>query len=152
MIKMNVTDFLDGGVTTKDALTTASMLDQAGIDAIELSGGTSWGFVVLHDMNRFALRTVQEEAYYQNVAQHMKQTIKVPLILTGGIRSYDVADQLVQNGVADYIGLSRPLIREPNLVNRWKSGNTRKSECFSDNACLRAARPLHCVHGKAQID
>lgn len=158
MIKMNVTDFLDGGVTTEDAVTTASMLDQAGIDAIELSGGTGWGMKVLGDMNRTPMRTVQEEAYYQHVAQRMKKTIKAPIILTGGIRSYEVADQLVQNGVADYIGLCRPLIREPDLVNRWKSGDTRKSECISDNACTFAQMKavlqgqdavLHCVRVKS---
>jgi len=150
MVKLNVTDFLDGGVTMEDVVTTASMLDQAGIDAIELSGGTGWGMRVFRDMNRTPMRTVQEEAYYQNVAQRMKTTIKAPIILTGGIRSYEVADQLIHNGVADYIGLCRPLIREPDLVNRWQSGDTRKSECISDNACVFAAtRPLRCVHVKA---
>ena len=79
MTKMNVTDFLDGGVTSEDALTTAWMLDQAGIDAIELSGDTGWGMRVLGDMNRTSMRTVQEEAYYQTMAQRMKKTIKAPL-------------------------------------------------------------------------
>jgi 2,4-dienoyl-CoA reductase-like NADH-dependent reductase (Old Yellow Enzyme family) len=153
MIKMNVTDFLDGGLTTEDALKTASILDKAGIDSIELSGGTGWGMRVLGDVNRTAMRTVQEEAYYQNVAQRMKKTVMAPIILTGGIRSYEVADHLVKNGVADYIGLCRPLIREPDLVNRWKSGDTRKSGCISDNACSRSTeRPLRCVHVKSQAN
>ena len=148
---MNATDFLDDGVTTEDALTTASIIDHAGIDAIELSGGTGWGMMVLRDINRTPMRKIQEEAYYQNVAQRMKNTIKAPIMLTGGIRSYEVADQLVQDGVADYIGFCRPLIREPGLVNRWKSGDTRPSECFSDNACaMSSVRPLRCPHVKPQ--
>lgn len=155
MIKLNATDFLDGGVTTEDALTTASILDKAGIDAIELSGGTSWGWIVLGDVNRSSTRTVKEEAYYQSVAQHMKKTIKAPIILTGGIRSYEVSEQLVQNSVADYIGICRPLIREPDLVNRWKSGDTSKSECISDIGCIGAilkGQDLHCIHVKSQAD
>jgi len=55
----------------------------------------------------------------------------------------------VEDGVTDYIALCRPLIREPDLVNRWKSGDTRPSACVSDNACigpLTAGKGLQCVH------
>ena len=38
----------------------------------------------------------------------------------GGIRSYDVAKRLVDEGVADYLSMSRPLIRESGLIGRWK--------------------------------
>jgi 2,4-dienoyl-CoA reductase-like NADH-dependent reductase (Old Yellow Enzyme family) len=72
----------------------------------------------------------------------------VPLILVGGIRSLDVAERLVSEGTSDYIALSRPLICEPDLVSRWKNGDTTKSACVSDNRCFDPARSgegLHCL-------
>ncbi|MDQ1280391.1 MAG: hypothetical protein QG670_1654 [Thermoproteota archaeon] len=149
MIKMNVTDFLDGGISTDEAVQAASIYSKAGIDAIELSGGTGWGWLILGDYNRTAHRIIQDEGYYRDVAKLLKQKVSVPIILTGGILSYDVAEQIVRDGIADYVGLCRPLIREPNLVNRWKSGDTGRSDCISDNGCvleLSRGKNLECVH------
>ncbi len=69
-------------------------------------------------------------------------------MLVGGIRSYGVAERLAGEGTADYISLCRPLICEPHLISRWKSGDTRKSPCLSDNLCFRPTmegRGLYCV-------
>jgi 2,4-dienoyl-CoA reductase-like NADH-dependent reductase (Old Yellow Enzyme family) len=149
MIKMNITDFLDDGISTEDAIQAAAIYSQTGIDAIELSGGTGWGSRILGDSNRSAVRIVKEEAYYRDMAKHLKQIMRTPIILTGGIKSYDLAMDIIYNNIADYIGLCRPLIREPGLVNRWKSGDTRKATCISDNACFLPARKgkgIRCVH------
>ena len=59
-----------------------------------------------------------------------------------------MAEQLVDDGTTDYISLCRPLIREPDLVNRWKSGDRRKARCESDNLCFKpaiAGEGLYCV-------
>jgi len=94
-------------------------------------------------------RSVKDEAYYREAASRLKREVETPIILTGGIRSYEVARDLVETGVADYIGLCRPLIRERDLVMRWEGGDFRKSACVSDNACFKPIRegkgPL-CVH------
>jgi 2,4-dienoyl-CoA reductase-like NADH-dependent reductase (Old Yellow Enzyme family) len=106
---------------------------------------------ILGDSNRSAIRLVKEEAYYLETAQRLKQVMKTPIILTGGIKSYEVATDLICNNIVNYIGLCRPLIREPDLVNRWKSGDTRKATCISENACFPPAREgqgIHCVHEK----
>jgi 2,4-dienoyl-CoA reductase-like NADH-dependent reductase (Old Yellow Enzyme family) len=150
MIKMNATDFLDdAGISRDEAVQAASIYSEAGINAIELSGGTGWGLSVLGDLNRTAFRTVRDEGgYYRDIAKILKQKVRAPIILTGGLRSYDVAEQIVRDGIADYIGLCRPLIRESGLVNRWKSGNTSRSGCVSDNGCVFAAlggKDLECV-------
>jgi 2,4-dienoyl-CoA reductase-like NADH-dependent reductase (Old Yellow Enzyme family) len=136
LIKMNVTDDLDDGLSTDEALEVASMYDVVGFDTLELSSGTGWGLRILGDVNRHPCKHINDEAYYRDTAQRLKQMVETPIILTGGIRSYDLAAQIVRDNIADYIGLCRPLIREPDLVNRWKSGDTRKSGCLSDNACL----------------
>lgn len=148
MIKMNATDLLDDGLSLNEGVTVASIYTTAGFDAIELSGGTSLGGLILGDPYRAICRNDPHEAYYRDSAHKLKATMETPIILTGGIKSYDVAAQLIQDNVADYIGLCRPLIREPDLVNRWKAGDTRKSGCVSDNACLFRAPgiDLQCFH------
>jgi 2,4-dienoyl-CoA reductase-like NADH-dependent reductase (Old Yellow Enzyme family) len=83
---------------------------------------------------------------YRQGAQRYKQQIKVPLILVGGIRSYSVAEKLIADDMADYISLSRPLIREPGLINRWQAGDVRKSTCISCNLCMKAAREEHSLY------
>jgi 2,4-dienoyl-CoA reductase-like NADH-dependent reductase (Old Yellow Enzyme family) len=54
----------------------------------------------------------------------------------GGIRSFEVAEGLVKEGIADFVSMSRPFIREPGLVNRWKSGDRSRATCLSDNRCF----------------
>ena len=146
MIKMNVTDFLDYGLSINEAIEAAVIFDDVGFDVIELSGGTMWGFRILGDINLTPCRKVENEGYYLDTARRLKQTVDTPIILTGGIRSYEVAERIIQDGDADYIGLSRPLIREPSLVNMWKSGDTSQSLCVHDNACLLGSGEMKCPH------
>lgn len=154
LIKMNSEDFLDKGLTVDDMLHAAALLEQAGIDAIELSGGT--GYSGRRIPVRIAkIDTEEKEAFYRAAAKRYKERITVPLMLVGGIRSYEVSERLVDEGTADYISLCRPLIREPHLINRWKQGDTRKATCLSDNLCFkptRAGQGLYCVVEKRSRD
>jgi 2,4-dienoyl-CoA reductase-like NADH-dependent reductase (Old Yellow Enzyme family) len=149
LVKLNATDFLEDGLKPGEAITVAKALCEKGIDAIELSGGTVWGFRILGDANKGSFRRVREEAYYRDTADELKKEIEATVIVTGGVRSYEVAKDIIEKGIADYIGLCRPFIREPDLVRRWETGDTEKSGCVSDNACFRpiynGEGPL-CVH------
>jgi len=148
LIKMNVTDFLDDGISADEAFQAASIYAKMGIDSIELSGGSFWGFNVLGDIDRTPARMVKDEGYYRVIARRLKANLSVPIILTGGIRSYKTAEQFMRDGTADYIGMCRPLIREPDLIKRWKSGNTKGSQCMSDNGCMFTiveAKDLQCT-------
>lgn len=73
--------------------------------------------------------------YYKEAARRYKRKVKVPLMLVGDIRSYSVVERLLSEEIADYVSFSRPFIREPDLINRWKSGDTGKATCLSDNLC-----------------
>ncbi len=136
LIKLNSEDFAEGGFSVEDMLELSAMLEKEGIDAIELSGGTG-GEASKYQPVRFGTIAKENEAYYRDAARRFKQSVGVPLILVGGIRSADVAEGLVDEGTADYIAMSRPLICEPDLVNRWKNGDPTKSACVSDNRCFK---------------
>ena len=85
---------------------------------------------------RMAKPKMEERPYYLDEARRYKEKVRVPLMLVGGIRSLEWARRVVSEGFADYVSLCRPLIREPGLINRWKSGDTTRSACASCNGCF----------------
>jgi len=107
---------------------------QFGIDAIEVSGGTpasgEQGPV------RTKIKKPEGEAYNLPNARAIREDVNLPLMVVGGIRSYEVASGIVGEGI-DYVSLSRPLIREPNLPLRWASGDRAPAKCISCNKCFR---------------
>ncbi len=146
LVKMNCQDFIDNGLALEDSLQAGALLAQHGIDAIELSGGILTGGKL--SPSRMGIKTEDKEAYFQQDAVAFKKQIDVPLILVGGNRSFQVAEGLVDDGVADYLSMSRPLIREPGLINRWKSGDLARATCLSDNMCFEPARKgegIYCL-------
>ena len=134
LAKMNSEDFLEGGLAREDSLQAALMIAAAGADAIELSGGTLLSGKL--SPSRSKIDSVEQEAYFRDAARAIKAKLNIPLALVGGIRSFEVAEGLVKEGIADFVSMSRPFIREPGLVNRWKSGDRRKAICLSDNRCF----------------
>jgi len=155
LVKMNSDDFLEGGLTREDSLQAALLIAAAGADAIELSGGTLLSGRL--SPSRAKIDSVEQEAYFRDAARALKPKLKIPLVLVGGIRSFDVAEGLVRDGVADFVSLSRPFIREPGLVSRWKRGDRRRAPCLSANRCFRPAMRgtgFYCVvekEGRAEV-
>ena len=150
LIKINSEDFVIGGLSVEELVQVSSMLEKAGIDAIELSGGTA-DSGKLNPVRPGKIDSEEKEVYYLEAAKRYKEKVSVPLVLVGGIRSYGVAERLVKTGLTDYVSLCRPFIREPHLVKRWKSGDTSKSTCLSDNLCfkpIRAGEGLYCYTAK----
>jgi 2,4-dienoyl-CoA reductase-like NADH-dependent reductase (Old Yellow Enzyme family) len=140
LVKLNSQEFLQGGYTVEDMLEVASLLEKAGVDAIEMSGGNHVAGIFGGFFPARKVKPKEEEVpYYLGEARRYKERIHLPLMLVGGIRSYEWAVRILLEGYADYISLSRPLIREPGLINRWRSGDTAKSACISDNGCFKPA-------------
>jgi 2,4-dienoyl-CoA reductase-like NADH-dependent reductase (Old Yellow Enzyme family) len=137
LVKLNSRDFIQGGLDLEASLETARALQDAGVDAIELSGGTLLSGEL--SPSRRGIETVRDEAYFRDAAEAYRKKLRVPLILVGGIRSFEVADELVRKGITDYISMSRPFIREPALVRRWREGDRRQAACVSDNRCFKPA-------------
>ena len=144
LIKMNGADFIENGLTKEDSLQAAELFANAGFDAIEVSGGIIRAGTL--SPSRPGITTEDKEAYFEEYAKHFKKHIKTPLILVGGFRSFTVADRIVSEGIADYISMSRPFIREPGLINRWENDDLRKAECKSDNLCFNPGFEGHGVY------
>jgi len=146
LIKMNCRDFAENGLSLEDSIVAAGLLSDAGLDAIELSGGLLTGGKL--SPSRPGIHAADKEAYFREALQVFRKRISIPLILVGGNRSIEVSEELVSEGTADYIAMSRPLIREPDLISRWKSGDRRRAACKSDNLCFGPGlegKGIYCV-------
>lgn len=145
-IKLTGSDNLEGGLEIDDAVLYAKMLEDLGIDAIEVSAGTSGsgeGVPV-----RKAINSEEKEGYNATLARRISEKVNVPIMLVGGLRSFSVLKTLLDNNVADLFSLSRPLIREPDLVNIWRQDPGHQSTCTSCNLCFRPGMReggIYCV-------
>jgi 2,4-dienoyl-CoA reductase-like NADH-dependent reductase (Old Yellow Enzyme family) len=134
-IKLSGNDYFPGGLVPEESLYIARRLVEDGIDCIEVSAGSrasANGMVP----SRTKIRREENEAYLAELAGRFKEAVNVPIITVGGIRSFAVVSRILADGLADYVAFSRPLIREPHLINRWKSGDLGKAKCISCNGCF----------------
>ncbi|SPF50658.1 NADH:flavin oxidoreductase [Syntrophobacter sp. SbD1] len=134
-IKLSGNDYFEGGLAPEESLYVARRLEEDGIDGIEVSAGSRAsgnGMVP----SRTNILKEEDEGYLAQLARRFKETVRVPIITVGGIRSLPVISKIFADGMADYVALCRPFIREPHLINRWKSGNTEKAKCISCNGCF----------------
>jgi 2,4-dienoyl-CoA reductase-like NADH-dependent reductase (Old Yellow Enzyme family) len=146
--KINAEDFIEGGLTPSMMAETSALMENQGLDAMEVSGGG--GPSARYSSHRPGdLKTPDEEVYYKDAARLYKSHVKkMPLMLVGGIRSLEISRRVLRDGLADMISLSRPLICEPDLVKRWAEGDERRAACVSCEGCGAAAaagKGLQCV-------
>jgi 2,4-dienoyl-CoA reductase-like NADH-dependent reductase (Old Yellow Enzyme family) len=153
LIKMNSEDFIKDGLSQEEALIIARLLQDGGIDAIEVSGGTFLSGSLIP--SREKISSEDREAYFREAGKRFRESLRIPVILVGGIRSIALAEKLLEDGVADYFSMSRPFIREPDLIKRWMSGDLRRATCVSDNQCFKPARTgegIYCVVEKKSME
>ncbi len=146
MIKLNGSDFLEGGLSNQDATLAAQLLDEAGIDAIEVSGGTPASG--RSGPVRSRIDQPSDEAYNLELARSMR--VSCPLMSVGGFRSFNVAEDALE--LVDYVALSRPLVRQSDLPNLWQRGKKTRATCISCNGCFKAAirGGIYCVQEASQ--
>ena len=134
-IKINSSDFADGGLDGDESLAICKILEAGGIDSIEVSGnGTSVR----------GIRAGVNEGYFSEFAASLAEKISVPVICVGGWRSRQAMEKILNTTRVELISLSRPLIREPDLPKKFLSGESSVSKCVSCNACYQT--PAHrCI-------
>jgi len=134
-LKLNSSDFMkeENTNTLTEAKQIAILLDKAGIDVIEVSGGVAGG---VYGPARNKIFKKENEAYHKENAIEIAKIVSVPVIVVGGFRSLEVAEEILEEQNVEALSLSRPLVREPHLVKRWKAGDRSKALCVSCNACF----------------
>lgn len=175
LIKFNANDYTPKqGVTPPLAKRYARMLAAEGIDGVEVSCGTVYysfmnmcrGEVPVRELTRplpfwkkpiayLASKMTEgkfdmEPGYNREAAKIIKPALgKIPLMLVGGLRSVEHMEEILVSNDADFISMSRPFIREPNLVKKIKEGKAMEVACDSCNMCVAAITnglPLRCYY------
>lgn len=114
-IKLNSADFQHGGFTEEESIDTIRALAAAGIDLIEISGGTYEAPAMSGAMQKAKrASTVAREAYFLEFAEKVRAAVKVPLMVTGGFRSAAGMNAALQSGALDIVGLARLLAIDPD--------------------------------------
>ena len=104
-VRLGGCDYTPGGSTIEDSVEASLMLQKAGVDLLDLSGG----------MCRYILEGVSEPGWFGQMTHQIKQQVSVPVLLTGGIKTRAEAETLLEQGAADLIGIGRALLKEPLL-------------------------------------
>jgi 2,4-dienoyl-CoA reductase-like NADH-dependent reductase (Old Yellow Enzyme family) len=133
--KLSGHDYFKDGLVPEETLHVARRLVQDGIDCIEVSAGSRASADNMIP-SRLKIRKPEDEAYLADLAVRFKETVNVPIVTVGGIRSPETISDILSQGKADYVAMCRPFIREPHLMNRWKSGDLKKATCISCNGCF----------------
>ena len=156
LIKMNCTDHVEGGIDIETFPEVAKEVSALGVDAIEVSGGM-WDCLIRSEKelgffplpipeSRTRINSLDKQSYFVRYAE--KLALHIPVIVVGGHRNIEKLEEIMSRGTVDFLALSRPLISEPDLPNRWLEGRgSEKADCVSCNSCLLElkSKPLKCV-------
>ena len=108
LYRLGADDMMPGGLTLEESKRIAQSLANSGIAVIDISGGLSG----------YQPSNLSGEGYFSHLAKGIKQTVKIPVITTGGIKTPQFADEVVKKGIADLVGIGRALLADPNWATR----------------------------------
>ena len=121
-VKLNSSDFQKGGFSQEDSVQVARWLKDAGIDLLEISGGTYEKAAFLSSENEQSdvrESTKQREAFFLEYAETMRDAVgDLPLMITGGFRTLSVMNDAIAEGKTDVVGFGRPFCLMPNFPNK----------------------------------
>jgi len=150
LVKIGVEDFFPGGLEFQEGKRAARYLAEWGFDALEISSGLR-GKGYEKSEFRPGINQLDREAYFREWCRDIRRSVKVPVMMVGGLRSFELMEEVIQNQEADFISLCRPLIREPGIIGDWKNKDRHRATCISCNKCFDAllkGEGLHCVMKK----
>ncbi len=146
MAKINSEDFTEKGLTQEESLQAIKILEKAGLDAVEVSGGNLSSKHVLQENLGCSRKkvTAQTQSYFSSFVKELVKQVTIPVILTGGHINYQHLEVLhKEHGIA-YFGMSRPLIAEPDLMNIWEKAPETKPKCISCGKCF-SKKGNYCI-------
>lgn len=141
--RVSVTEYLHGGLTTKDSLKIAKMLAENGADCFSISAG------IYGQKERIYPTKSRDQIIRFETARKIKNTSKIPVICGGRVANLFEAEKILDAGKADLIAMARALVADPNLMSKSISGHIRSIlACKWCNKCVydfRKFQRLRCV-------
>jgi 2,4-dienoyl-CoA reductase-like NADH-dependent reductase (Old Yellow Enzyme family) len=129
LIKTGGQDGFPGGLQLDEGKQAAQLLAQWGYDALEISQGLRGKWFEGTEF-RTKIKSIDQEGYFRDWCKEIKKVVNVPVMAVGGLRTFELMEDIIEKKEADFISLCRPFIRQPGLVNEWKSGNRSRATCI----------------------
>lgn len=130
LVRVSGSEFLPGGTVIEDVLVQAPLLVRAGASALHISAGAHENTEVQF------LSYLWPDAYITHLASAVKRVVNVPVITVGKLGNPDVAEQVLEEGRADFIALGRPLLADPEWANKVREGRISEiRRCICCNNC-----------------
>ena len=125
-IKINSADFQKGGFTEDESAAVIVSLAEAGMDLVEVSGGTYEAPAMTGRKVKESTR--QREGYFLDFVERVRAEVSVPLAVTGGFRTAAGMERALSDGAADMVGLGRPLCVQPDFPKQVLAGEDHTCE------------------------
>ena len=130
-MKLNSADFQKGGFTENESIEVAKMLENAGLDLLEISGGTYEQPKLIGadhisiNPDRSEIRresTIAREAYFLEYANNIRKAVSMPLMVTGGFRTKEGIENALNSKICQIVGVGRPLCADPFCIKKMIDG------------------------------
>lgn len=126
-VKLNSADFQRGGMTEDDVLYVFQAIDAAGVDLIEVSGGTYEAPAMAGAKEKMRqVSTIAREAYFLDFADKIRKHVNGHIMVTGGFRTTEAMNAALASGACDFVGIARPFAVETDLGQRLVDGHDVK--------------------------
>lgn len=137
-VKINSSDFVQGGFTLEECLQVVAWLNEAGVDLLEVSGGTYEQLEFFRHIDETEVRdsTRRREAMFLQYARAIKQVARMPIMVTGGFRTRAGMEEALQSGATDMIGVARPFCLDPDFPLRMMAGQMESLPVPEDRLVL----------------
>ena len=139
--KLGSVDGRDNSLSLDETVETARQLEALGLHALELS--TTLPGEHLHPIKE-GIDSIETEAFLLRETSAVKEAVSIPVMQVGGLRTLTLMEKMVADRACDMVSLCRPFLREPDIVNKFESGESARSACISCNKCLNR-RGSQCV-------
>lgn len=140
-VKLPFSDRVSPSIAPEECIDVCKALEDRGIDMIEVTSGVTMDGGA-SSFTPFVKDASQEGSFLAGAAQ-VAQAVSVPVVSVCGYRTPDILEKALQETRVAAIALCRPLVREPDLPNRWKTDRT-KAACISCNQCYKSNGIIAC--------
>ena len=120
-IKLNSADFQRGGFTEEESMRVLGMLQEDGIDLVEISGGSYESRVMLDKVEN------QREAFFLEYAKKARAEVDIPMMVTGGFRARSIMEDALSKGALDVVGMARPFTNNPSIAQDLLEARTERA-------------------------
>ena len=102
LLRLGGSDYMEGGITIEDSKFASIAFEKAGVDILDISGGFC-GYIIPGNTS---------QGYFSPITLAIKEVVKIPVILTGGITEVPAAQKLLAEGKADLVGVARAIYKD----------------------------------------